>query len=477
MANVSQTTPTVDVDSPEPDDSTLTSSSAYLPSAISSISNRHNYESVPMEEQDTSYQGAGERSLPKEESVHGLKINFEDHDANRLSLSPDSGRSPHLPDSSGGMLSPNSIRSKHQSFPSPQSPYPDDHSTTYSRSPASLYSTYTYDDNESTRRLRASTVTSIDPSRTLDELTCRTRRPIQTSRASWLSIIIIILSIYSTVFSAIFLGIAVAKPRYHRHITNNGPLLPSTASLLCQAFAKTIELTFVTTFVTALGQMLSHISMRKNSKGITLADMLLRQWIMQPGSIITHWEAVRYSALTVLGALTLFATLISMIYTTAADALVAPKLKYGGNDRRLLVGEVKTIFGNQSYQIDHCKTPVDTEDTPWDKGATCMEIEHSGQAYHNFMQYTPLWDTLNKTKPEGSSNMKERPPPIGMLWDNTTVIGSWVAEDDMPEKSKIHKRIINNVTLAMPHAAVVNAAKHKNNTILQPYDTNVSERP
>jgi hypothetical protein len=49
--------------------------------------------------------------------------------------------------------------------------------------------------------------------------------------------------------------------------------------------------------------------------------MSMRTWIMQPGSLIVHWETVRYSALTVLGLITLTATVVAMLYTTAAEAL------------------------------------------------------------------------------------------------------------------------------------------------------------
>lgn len=47
----------------------------------------------------------------------------------------------------------------------------------------------------------------------------------------------------------------------------------------------------------------------------------MRAWIMQPGSMIVHWETLRYSALTFLGAIALVATFVAMLYTTAAEAL------------------------------------------------------------------------------------------------------------------------------------------------------------
>jgi len=87
------------------------------------------------------------------------------------------------------------------------------------------------------------------------------------------------------------------------------------------AFAKAIELTFVTSFVAFLGQLLSQRAFRKNSKGITVAEMQMRSWVLQPGTLVTHSTTVRYAAVTLLGAVALFATLLAMFYTTASDAL------------------------------------------------------------------------------------------------------------------------------------------------------------
>jgi hypothetical protein len=42
---------------------------------------------------------------------------------------------------------------------------------------------------------------------------------------------------------------------------------------------------------------------------------------MQPGTLITHVESVKYAALTFLGAISLTAAIIAMFYTTASDAL------------------------------------------------------------------------------------------------------------------------------------------------------------
>lgn len=149
---------------------------------------------------------------------------------------------------------------------------------------------------------------------------CPSRSKVLQSRFSWVPVTIFVLAFYATVFSGIYLAIAIRKPRWS-NISSDGSLAPSTANLLCAFFAKTIELAYVTICVAFLGQVLSRQALMKNSRGISISDMNMRAWIMQPGSMIVHWETLRYSALTFLGAIALVATFVAMLYTTAAEAL------------------------------------------------------------------------------------------------------------------------------------------------------------
>ena len=59
-----------------------------------------------------------------------------------------------------------------------------------------------------------------------------------------------------------------------------------------------------------------------------------------------------------------------------------------------------------------------------------------------------------------------------MMYDNTTVTGSWVATEysDVAKAYAQHGRIVNNVSLSMPHAGIFAAARHADNSILQPDD-------
>ena len=243
------------------------------------------------------------------------------------------------------------------------------------------------------------------------DLMCKSTKPLATGRSSWLSISILALSVYSTFFSGFWLFIAIIKPRY-THMIGVPHMTVQTASVLYAAFAKTIELSFVTVFVALIGQILSKRALGER-KSMTIAEMSMRSWVLQPGTMIAHWDSVRYAAATYLGAITLVAALMAMLYTTASDALVAPKLKFGKAEDLVMYGKVATSFANTNTIMDRCTTPIPTRDDPQNAGQTCIELEHSGEAYHNYMQYLGSW-VDNIGVGNGSTDMAERPAPVGV---------------------------------------------------------------
>ncbi|KXG45649.1 uncharacterized protein PGRI_034160 [Penicillium griseofulvum] len=298
---------------------------------------------------------------------------------------------------------------------------------------------------------------------------CPNRATVLQKRLSWVPLTVLILAIYSTIFSGIYLGIAVGKPRWH-NISNTGSLAPPTAALLSAFFAKTIELAYVTICVAFLGQVLSRRALMKDSRGISISDMNMRAWIMQPGSMIVHWEALRYSALTFLGSIALVATFVAMLYTTASQALVEPKLTLGPVESTILQGKVTSSFANPGYIAADCGTPVTNEMDMYYRNTTCLQIVHAGDAYHNYQQWISQWGQLVGSNNETSRQLQKRPPPTGSLWDNTTVTGSWIDIQDTSTLSKKHNRMINNITMAMPHGGIPAAAMNTKNNLKQPTD-------
>jgi hypothetical protein len=159
---------------------------------------------------------------------------------------------------------------------------------------------------------------------------CQTRRDIVTSRLTWLSATIVFICSVSIVLSAVFALLALKGQRYGDYIGNNSEakISVSTAILWTSVVAKTIETSFVTGFVAFLGQVISRRAfVRGHSQGVTLSELTMWRWIVQPGTLITQPEVAKYAGISFLGILTLLGTILSTLYVTAATALVQPILK------------------------------------------------------------------------------------------------------------------------------------------------------
>ena len=301
---------------------------------------------------------------------------------------------------------------------------------------------------------------------------CGTRRDFYNGRLSWLNMSIIIICLFSTVFSGIFLVLALRAPRYGRWISTSpdAGLRPSDAILLTAIMAKLIELSFVTCFVAFLGQVLSRRAfMKGHGRGVTLSELSMWRWVVQPGTLITHWETAKYAGLSVLGILSLLSAILATFYSSAATAVVQPMLKQGLWDNIVMAGRVKTDFANMFYVKDLCRSPIRNDKS--EKGATCLQIEHAGQGYHNYQRYLAEWDILVRND-NGTTDQTARHPGFGLLHENTTITGQWIDVIDTPAVSKKYGRAINNVSLAIPHAGVFSAARDQRNNIMQPEELN-----
>ncbi|KAM0335848.1 hypothetical protein ACHAQA_000898 [Verticillium albo-atrum] len=261
------------------------------------------------------------------------------------------------------------------------------------------------------------------------------------------------------------------QPRWGRVISTNGGIAPATASVVCTLFAKTIEMSFVTVFISFLGQVLSRRAFVKKSKGMTLAEMNMRNWVIQPGSLITHWETIPYAGITFLGVVSLIATVAATFYTTASEAMITPKIKFGGWEHKVLQGHVRSQYANPLYVNTVCATPL-REPDPVEAGGSCLDVQYSGQSYRNLLSFMRTWEEINANGTSVEDELRNRPVGTTLLYDNTTMTAAWIESEygDPEANFKKHERIINNVTLAMPHPGVYEAATNPVNGILQPDD-------
>ncbi|KAH5478869.1 hypothetical protein HBI22_073020 [Parastagonospora nodorum] len=299
---------------------------------------------------------------------------------------------------------------------------------------------------------------------------CPTTRDFYQSRFTWLNISIIIICLFSCIFSGIFVGLAIREQFWGKRITSHGPLTPANANLLTQVFAKLIELSFITSFVAFLGQVLSRRAfMKDHGRGVTLSELSMWRWVVQPGTLITHWETAKYAGLSFLGILSLVCAILGTLYSSASTALVQPTLRQGSWKPTVMSGLVKTDFANMDYVKGQCKTPIRNDKDH--QGNSCLQIEHAGQAYHNYQRYLADWANA-VANGNGSTDQQTRPRGFGLLHENTTITAQWINTIDTAEVSKKYGRPINNVSLAMPHSGVFEAAHSPRNGILQPEDLN-----
>ncbi|KAK7409330.1 hypothetical protein QQX98_008509 [Neonectria punicea] len=300
---------------------------------------------------------------------------------------------------------------------------------------------------------------------------CWSSQDIHQKRSSWLSVTIYVLSLYSTIASGIWLVTAILQPRWGRQISSKHGLLPSTATTLCALLAKTIEMSFVTVFVSFLGQVLTRRAFIRKAGGMSLAEMTTRCWPMQPGQLVTHFETLPSSALTLLGALSLTATFAASFYTTASDAMVSPKLKSGHWESKELSGYVRASYANTQYVAADCAYLFDLEDDQF-ASESCLNVQFSGQSYRNLLNFMSTWTTISDNGTIVRNDMTKRPFGTMVLYDNTTMYSEWIETEHSNVTALYEKtgRIINNVTLAMPHPGVYAAATLPENGILQPDD-------
>ncbi|KAK6509209.1 hypothetical protein TWF481_003969 [Arthrobotrys musiformis] len=287
------------------------------------------------------------------------------------------------------------------------------------------------------------------------------------AKFSGLGVMIFSLSIFSTLFSILFFFIAVAKPRYQNFIHATGHLSPTTASLLSAIFAKAIEISFVTVFTSYAGQVLSKRAYRRDAKGIRIADLLMKGWVYQPGSLLTTMPGLKYAGRTLLGVVILFVVLCVTFYTTAADSLVSPKLHFGNYGDAKLQGYVTLTYANSTALASRCPAIISSSlDGPMNGSAlpvsqtTCYRVHNSYQPLRDFTFFTDAWNGYRADQSIPRDQLNRR--PVGWTTvGNERYYGAWLEISGSEG--------LNNVTLAMPHGSIVPSVRNVTlNNLVQP---------
>ena len=150
------------------------------------------------------------------------------------------------------------------------------------------------------------------------------KHPTETPRQPlrWYSVLpIFAAGIYSTLISGAWLGIAIAKPPWPFVSYTEGIWSANNTSTITTAISRTVELSFVTFYLTMLGQYLTRKASNNLSSGISLADLQLKVLMVLPGTLFTQWRSYGHALRSVIGVTSLIACICAMVYTTAGDAL------------------------------------------------------------------------------------------------------------------------------------------------------------
>ncbi|OAA65033.1 hypothetical protein ISF_04443 [Cordyceps fumosorosea ARSEF 2679] len=301
---------------------------------------------------------------------------------------------------------------------------------------------------------------------------CSSRKPIQSPKADLFTKFLIGMSLYSTTMSGVFIGIAFEHRRWGRLISSHSILSPSKATSLTAFLSKTIEMTFATAFMTVLGQALTRRAIANGPRGTTLAEISMRSWVIQPGALF--WQSGRRQALfSILGILSVVAAVVTTFYTTASEATVAPKLKFGSWEDVVLSGYVRASYANPQYVHSSCQTMLRSEEANQEHATmSCTDVMISGESYRNLQAFMNVWADINTNGSSNARDVKDRPAGTATLNGTTTLYGTWIETENSNVTAHFEKtkRIINNVTLAMPHPGVAYAAMSSLNDIMQPRD-------
>jgi hypothetical protein len=98
-----------------------------------------------------------------------------------------------------------------------------------------------------------------------------------------------------------------------------------------------------------------------------------------------------------------------------------------------------------------------------------MQLEHAAMAFHNYYAYLSTWSAFTKAG-NGTGDLRNRPRGYATLNDTTQVTASWIEHQygNMTALYENYGHIIVNVSMAMPHAGVIDAVRNPINSIMQP---------
>ena len=137
-----------------------------------------------------------------------------------------------------------------------------------------------------------------------------------------------------------------------------------------------------------------------------------------------------------------------------------------------LEGLVTSSFANTKYITDCCETPVPPALDMYSH-LTCLNTELNTKAMSSYQIFLATWAQLSGSGIAApADSLARRPVASGARDDLTPVVGQWITRGsgNISEDSVKYGRLVQDVTLAFPHANVANVPNDPINHIIQPDD-------
>lgn len=129
-------------------------------------------------------------------------------------------------------------------------------------------------------------------------------------------------------------------------------------------------------------------------------------------------------------------------------------------------GVVKTSFANETYLETSYRSSIESNPTQ-DTDRSFMSVVYSSQGSDCWNTYLTAWGIGKRSQARPFQSQRLTPWTLDRS-TQSQINSSWVQIIDMQNAFNKFGRVVNNVTLAIPHPGILKAARTSSNSIAQP---------
>jgi hypothetical protein len=153
---------------------------------------------------------------------------------------------------------------------------------------------------------------------------------------------------------------------------------------------------------------------------------------------------------------------VPTMYVIAATALVQPVATESEWHSKVMTGLVSTDFASFKLIQDCCKLPIAPGIDDTCSNTTCTQISLAARSMYNEKTFLVTWSEFLESGND-TSNQGQRPAVVGLQYEDSTVVPQGINVINTTEVSNLDQRVVNNVTLALPHIGVVDTIHNQRN--------------